>query len=424
MADFLGIVSAEFEVGYPSGNAGTISSGVGDYGGISYGIPQFSSTTGSAKDFATWLNTKVGSPTTARLASATPGAAAFGQYWKDIHAELGEDKFALYQNLKIMESFYKVFAANVKSDTGVDVNSDRALQEMAFSTSVHYGPYTTVVKNSGVTGAMSVSTIINKIYDYKISSVYSYFGSSSAAVQEGVKNRFYREKARVLEFVGKPPQPTDPGQIGQVVDNAASPGDATSVDKKGTGKFIQNGGFLETTYAKDYVLSNLDEITPLQALTKECVISPAYTTTLGATKTDTISDIARQGTYIVNNTPIQYRATVSFYNGLELYFAIFKRCAITSIKLYITRSASDKSSEQYVSPKITNLPTGMTFPALAKGQTGSMSIAMAQFTTDLITDKKPIILYLDQTAKPGQFENFVIRATLRIDLTKFGLEGH
>lgn len=49
----IGFISAKYETG--GFNPGMISSGKGDFGGVSYGIPQFATNTGSADAFVTWL---------------------------------------------------------------------------------------------------------------------------------------------------------------------------------------------------------------------------------------------------------------------------------------------------------------------------------------------------------------------------------
>src|SRR5262245_57825353 len=48
----LGTLSRKYE---SNGNPGLVSSGRGDHGGRSYGAYQFSSKTGSARDFTNWL---------------------------------------------------------------------------------------------------------------------------------------------------------------------------------------------------------------------------------------------------------------------------------------------------------------------------------------------------------------------------------
>lgn len=194
----LGTVFAKYESG--GWNPGMVSSGKGDYGGISYGIPQFSTTTGSAKNFVSWLNSQ-NPEMGAYFNGLSPGTTEFGNAWKSVAQKYGDE----FGNLQ-MEYSYNNFAAPLAKaalqKTGVDYTSSPALKELLFSTAVQFGSGSIALSALGnVNPNMSEQDIINASYDNKIANYKSYFKSSSADVQESVKNRFERERYDVLALV-------------------------------------------------------------------------------------------------------------------------------------------------------------------------------------------------------------------------------
>lgn len=204
-AGYLGSISSKYEVG-TNGDAGFVSSGKGDAGGVSYGVPQFSSKTGSAKEFSQWLNNKVGTATTSQLAKATPGTETFSTLWKKLNTELGSDRFRDLQMGYMAQKFYEPFTKSVYSKTGIDSNKTRGLQEMAWSTATQFGSggsyvYTTAKVNSG----MNPADIISKVYQTKRDKVGDWFSGSSKSVQRGVYNRFVNEEKDLLAMANQPP---------------------------------------------------------------------------------------------------------------------------------------------------------------------------------------------------------------------------
>lgn len=191
----LGFVSAKYEVG--GWNPGRVSSGSGDYGGISYGIPQFSTTTGSADDFASYL--KQASPEMGSYFDGKKaGTEAFSQAWKTVSEKYG-DSFGNLQTKYAYDHYVAPLAKKAKEKTGVDYTSSPALMELLYSTAIQFGGGSLGLSALGnVSPDMSERDIINASYDNKIANYKNYFKSSSANVQESVKNRFQKEREDVL----------------------------------------------------------------------------------------------------------------------------------------------------------------------------------------------------------------------------------
>jgi hypothetical protein len=189
----IGSISAKYEAG--GWNPGRVSSGTGDYGGVSYGMPQFSTTTGSAKSFVNWL--KKNNPDMGNIfADHAPGSAEFSAAWKNAAAQYG-DTFGSLQNQYVYNNMVAPFIARTKEKTGVDLNATPALRELAFSTAVQFGGGG-VYALGNINPKMSEKDIINSVYDNKINKVAVYFRGSSKDVQNGVKNRFINERKDLL----------------------------------------------------------------------------------------------------------------------------------------------------------------------------------------------------------------------------------
>lgn len=200
--DFLGKVSAKYEVGGKRGDA--ISHTKGDYGGASYGIPQFSATTGSAKAF---VNSLKGTPYEQYFKNAgAPGSKGFDNAWKAAY-KLNPDDFTKKQQEYAFNNFASPFINKVKKQKGVDLNSTRALQELAFSTSVQFGGGSLGLKALGdINSGMSEKDIINTSFATKRNNVGSFFKSSSRQIQNSLKNnRFRTEEQDMLALLGQSP---------------------------------------------------------------------------------------------------------------------------------------------------------------------------------------------------------------------------
>lgn len=194
----VGFISAKYE---SNGDGGMVSSGAGDYGGVSYGVVQFSSTQGSAQSFVNWLkqaNPQMGNA----FGNYKPGTAEFGTAWKQTYKQYGE-AFTDLQNQYAYDNFVKPLADLAYKKTGVDYTRSVALREMLFSTAIQFGGGSLGLKALGnVNANMSDTELINASYDNKINNYKSYYRSSSSAVQEGVRSRWINEKQDVLALVG------------------------------------------------------------------------------------------------------------------------------------------------------------------------------------------------------------------------------
>ena len=195
----IGFISAKYESG---GNGGVVSSGQGDAGGVSYGISQFSSKAGSADSFVSWLK-----QTNPNMASAfkdyKAGTTEFSNAWKQTFSQYGDD-FTNVQQQYTYNSYVKPLAELAKQKTGIDYTRSKALQELLYSTAIQFGSGSLGLSALGnVTSDMTDAEIVNASYDNKIANYKNYFKSSSANVQESVKNRFIREKQDVLQLLGQ-----------------------------------------------------------------------------------------------------------------------------------------------------------------------------------------------------------------------------
>ena len=200
--EYLGYIAGKYETG--TSDPAFISSGEGDYGGVSYGIPQFPSRGGMVKSFTNWLaeqDEELGS----LFNGLTQNTTAFNDAWKKA-AEISKSKFAGFQLTYSHQIDVKPLVEKCLSQLDIDFNRSRCLQELIISTGQQYGPNTSVIRKSGVTSDMDDETIIKKIYAYKRTTVGSYFSGSSGGVQSSLRNhRFVDEEKDLLAIVGQPP---------------------------------------------------------------------------------------------------------------------------------------------------------------------------------------------------------------------------
>lgn len=206
----VGYISKVEEVG-ASGNGGFISSGIGDYGGVSYGIYQFSTTTGSAKQFVQWCKTNA--PEVYKYfkdeGSTTPNTDGFNRAWKKAYKELGT-KFEKTQYEFASEVLIEPAYKKVKSKYGIDLKSSRAREEYLISTSIQFGAggicnlFNEVINNgTKLSDDMDDSELLSIMCDHKYNTVAQHFRSSSTEVQNAARNRFKREKKELLKIVAE-----------------------------------------------------------------------------------------------------------------------------------------------------------------------------------------------------------------------------
>src|SRR5215218_10475654 len=139
IADALGTLSAKYETG--GRGPGTVSTGAGDPGGVSYGSYQMATKMGTVTRFVT----ETGFPWLTDFQNLTAGTSQFTACWKRIATEQ-TDAFQQCQHQYIKKTHYDLLAAKILSDDGVDVNTrSRALQDVVWSTAVQHGGATPIV---------------------------------------------------------------------------------------------------------------------------------------------------------------------------------------------------------------------------------------------------------------------------------------
>ncbi len=155
----LGRLSSQYETG--GRGSITVSTGVGDAGGVSYGAYQMTSKPNGgnvtlfvqAEDF----------PWKAVFIGLAAGSAEFSNKWKDVVATY-KDRFVHIEHEFIKRTHYDPLVEKIKRENNIDItkHSD-TLNDVIWSTAVQHG------KNSGVVGlAISKVTIPvskNKNYD-------------------------------------------------------------------------------------------------------------------------------------------------------------------------------------------------------------------------------------------------------------------
>lgn len=207
LAEALGTLSAKYETG--GRGPGTVSTGSGDPGGVSYGSYQMATKMGTVKSFVTqagfqWLQ---------NFRNLTAGTAEFTAMWKKIAADQ-TDAFQEAQHAYIKKTHYDVLVAKILADDALDVNScSRAVQDAVWSTAVQHGGATPIVHRACAnvscprTDPDYDEQLIRAIYAErgrkKPDGNLAYFSRSSPNVQTGVANRFKNEQQDALKMLAK-----------------------------------------------------------------------------------------------------------------------------------------------------------------------------------------------------------------------------
>ncbi|WP_407353082.1 LysM peptidoglycan-binding domain-containing protein [Luteimonas sp. R10] len=213
----LGSLSAHYETG--GRGPGTVSTGRGDIGGVSYGSYQLSTAAGRPQEFLA----NEGAAWAGEFAGQRPGTPAFSQTWREVAAREPE-AFGQAQHDYIERTHYDVQAGRVESRTtvtaadgtvttpGLDLaQHSRALQNVAWSTAVQHGPNSNIVANA-VNGVREAGlqdwepgfdrAVIDAVYAERgrrnADGELAHFSRNSTAVQEGVANRFVDERADAI----------------------------------------------------------------------------------------------------------------------------------------------------------------------------------------------------------------------------------
>jgi murein DD-endopeptidase MepM/ murein hydrolase activator NlpD len=203
--DELGSLSAKYETG--GRGPGTVSTGSGDPGGVSYGSYQMATRTGTVAQFVN----QTSFPWRQNFANLTPGTAQFTAVWKQI-AVSAPAAFQQAQHDFIERTHYDPLVAKIKAEDGLDVTTrSLALQNVVWSTAVQFGGGTEVVHRALANVTLTQSdpgfdaALIRAIYaergrrrpDGKL----AYFPNSSPGVQASVANRFKEEESDALSML-------------------------------------------------------------------------------------------------------------------------------------------------------------------------------------------------------------------------------
>jgi hypothetical protein len=189
----LGKTSQLFESGRKG--AGTISTGKGDNGGVSYGTYQMSTTKGVAGDFVK------GSKYAKDFEGLKPGTPEFSAKWKEVAA--ADPSFGQAQHDYIQKTKYEPQQQKLK-DSGIDLSKrGAAVQDAIWSTSVQFGGNTSLIQGAlkGRDAAkMSDAEIVTAIQDYKLKNNDALFKSSSPDVRASTAKRAQNEKVDLLKL--------------------------------------------------------------------------------------------------------------------------------------------------------------------------------------------------------------------------------
>jgi hypothetical protein len=201
----LGTLSEQFESG--GRGPGTVSGGVGDPGGVSYGTYQLSSRTGTAARF---METE-GAVWAAEFGRAAPGSAAFSQVWREV-AEREPEAFGAAQHAFIERTHYSPVVAAVLEQTGVDLGSRHpAVRDAVWSVAVQHGRAAgiLVAAVNEVAGQENCAAfdraLLEAIYAKRSAYVLTVAGRAGAAaartLRSVVKNRYPAELEAALAML-------------------------------------------------------------------------------------------------------------------------------------------------------------------------------------------------------------------------------
>lgn len=205
----LGKLSERFEVG--GRGPGTVSTGRGDAGGVSYGSYQMTSKPngGTVKRFVS----QPAFPFRNKFSGLTPGTTAFSAVWKEL-AATRRDEFQNSQHDFIKRTHFDPLVQKIIREDGLSVlTRSHTLQDVIWSTAVQHGPGNDVVHR-----ALSRLSIRPDAPDFDkslIIAIYAErgrktpagnlarFSRNSPDVQRGVARRFRDEQRDALAMLAE-----------------------------------------------------------------------------------------------------------------------------------------------------------------------------------------------------------------------------
>lgn len=191
----LGQTSSRYETG--GRGAGTVSTGIGDNGGVSYGSYQLSTNEGTVREFLDFDATYA-----ARFKGLTPGTKAFNQQWETLAKE-DPVGFHAAQHGFIQHKFYDVQTARLQV-AGIDLGQrGPAVQDMLWSTAVQFRGLTKGIVTGALAGkdlsALSDADIVSAVQDYKIDHNSTLFAKSKS-LWPGLLARAGNEKQDLMDL--------------------------------------------------------------------------------------------------------------------------------------------------------------------------------------------------------------------------------
>jgi len=194
----LGSLSAKYET---SGRGpGTVSTGKGDRGGVSYGNYQLASKLGQPAKFLQ----NEGAAFAPQFDGTTPGEKPFSDVWRKVAAKQGP-AFAAAQHAYIKRTHYDKLSSLILNKTQVDVaKHSAALRDVVWSTAVQHGGSSAIIVDQIAALGVKESDpdfdrrLIDAIYLERgrrnASGRLVHFLGNSIDVQEGVAGRFRQER--------------------------------------------------------------------------------------------------------------------------------------------------------------------------------------------------------------------------------------
>ncbi|HYG30814.1 MAG TPA: PAAR domain-containing protein [Allosphingosinicella sp.] len=157
----LGSLSERYEVG--DRGPGTVSSGRGDPGGVSYGSYQIATKTGTMGKFLAVEGQRWSSD----FSGKTPGSPEFSQSWQSVAAR-EPTTFHDAQHAFIERTHYKPAVEAVRAQTGLDLDQrSAAVRNAAWSTAVQHGRASKLLAQA-VSNADGAANRADAAYDAKL----------------------------------------------------------------------------------------------------------------------------------------------------------------------------------------------------------------------------------------------------------------
>ncbi len=359
----IGNVAAYFESG--KSGAGTISSGRGDFGGVSYGTHQLASKTGTLQKYL------AGSKYKAEFEGLIPSTPPFNAKWKEIYNR-DPKGFAEDQEAFIANTHYVPQVNKLKKDgLNVEQRSD-ALKSAVYSVGVQFGPGSSLIpkalqQNNVDPKTADDAAVIKSIYDYKKDNNDSLFRSSSVAVRQGTLNRAHKEEAMVLSLLSK-----DTSSSNNVDNKETTPSNSETLTNKLSDNIVTKNSVNNVEYVKTDVTTNntkqnnvenstIDKPTLSKGISNINSTNDVVTT---AVKENTKIDIASDSNKLLSS--MSDTLSRSLETQIRMANTLDKILEATSLSREIDKTKlSDESVNKEKNSKAINNPTALQDPVIS-----------------------------------------------------------